>query len=65
MMQSATDYVWLVAAGDDEESVSLSDVSVYFSEAEARLAADDLEEYLGSTFVFVQRRRVGGTVFPT
>lgn len=65
MTKKATDYVWLVAAGDDEENLSLADVSVYFSEAEARLAADDLEEYLGSTFVFVQRRRVGGTVFPT
>lgn len=58
MMQKATDYVWLVAAGDDEENLSLADVSVYFSEAEARLAADDLEEHLGSTSVFVQKRRI-------
>lgn len=57
MMQSATDYVWLVAAGEDEENVSLTDVSVYFSEEDALAAANELAEYLGSTFVFVQRRR--------
>jgi hypothetical protein len=57
-MQTAVKEVWLVAAGDDEENLSLTDVSVYFTEAQARLAADDLAEYLGGTYVFVQRRRV-------
>ncbi len=57
-MQTAVKDVWLVAAGDDEENLSLTDVSVYFTEAEARLAADDLAEHLGGTYVFVQRRRV-------
>lgn len=54
-----TNYVWLVAAGDDEEAVSLTDVSVYLTEAEARLAADDLAEYLGGPYVYVVRRRLG------
>ncbi len=57
-MQTAVKEVWLVAAGDDEENLSLTDVSVYFTEAEARLAADDLAEYLGEPYVFIQRRRV-------
>ena len=57
-MQTAVKEVWLVAAGDDEENLSLTDVSVYFSEEDAQTAANELAEYLGSTYVFVQRRRV-------
>jgi|LauGreDrversion4_2_1035121.scaffolds.fasta_scaffold872452_2 hypothetical protein len=57
-MQTAVKEVWLVAAGDDEENLSLTDVSVYFSEEDAQAAATELAEYLGSTYVFVQRRRV-------
>ena len=57
-MQTAVKEVWLVAAGDDEENLSLTDVSVYFSEEDAQATATELAEYLGSTYVFVQRRRV-------
>ena len=58
-MQTETKTIWLVAAGEDEEALSLTDVSVYLTEAEAREAADELVAYLGNTFVFVQKRVVG------
>ena len=58
-MQTDTKTIWLVAAGEDEEALSLTDVSVYLTEAEAREAADELVAYLGNTFVFVQKRVVG------